>query len=199
VSTPTRSLLAVVAIALVAALARAGTWAAYSADTMSTGNSFASGTVALTDNDSDTSKLSLTAAKPGDADSGCIVVTYTGTLDSAVRLYGTTTGSGLDAYLDLTVTRGTFPGTPPAFDSCTNFAADATDYLGSGRGVIYSGTLQGFPDDYAAGRVDPLAAGPETWTNGESHVYKLEVTLQNNLAARSLNAVQTFTWEARNT
>jgi predicted ribosomally synthesized peptide with SipW-like signal peptide len=197
VSTPTRSLLAVVAIALVAALAGVGTWAAYSADTTSTGNSFASGTVALIDNDAGVSKLSLTAAKPGDSDRACIVVTYTGTLASAVRLYGTTTGSGLDAYLDLTVTRGSFSGSPPAFDSCTNFVADGT---GAGNdGVIYNGTLQGFPDDYAAGLVDPLAAGPETWTNNESHVYQIEVTLQDNLAARSLNAVQTFTWEARNT
>jgi hypothetical protein len=190
---------ALVAAALVAALAGAQTWAAFSATTASTGDSFASGTVALADNDSGTAVLSRSAAVPGNSDSGCITVSYTGSLASAVRLYGTTTGTGLDAYLDLKVTRGGFSGAPPAFDSCTTFTADATDYIGSGSGVIYDGTLQGFPDDHAAGRVDPLAASPETWTTGETHVYKLQITLQDNPAAQGKDVTQTFTWEARNT
>jgi hypothetical protein len=46
--------------------------------------------------------------------------------------------------------------------------------------------------------VDPPSGGPESWTNGESHVYKLEVQLRHNLAAQGLNATQEFTWEARN-
>jgi len=116
-----------------------------------------------------------------------------------VRLYGTTTGSGLDAYLDLKVTRGSFSGSPPAFDSCTTFTADVTDYVGAGSGVISSGMLQGFPDDYAAGRVDPVAGSPETWTTGESHVYKLQVTVENNASAQGKDAGQSFTWEARST
>jgi hypothetical protein len=198
---PKRSVLTLIAVTLVAALAGAQTWAAFSATTASTGDSFASGTVALADNDSGTAVLSLSAAAPGngDSDSGCITVSYTGSLASAVRLYGTTTGTGLDAYLDLKVTRGGFSGAPPAFDSCTTFTADATDYIGSGSGVIYDGTLQGLADDYAAGHVDPLAASPETWTTSEAHVYKLQITLQNNPSAQGNGATQTFTWEARNT
>jgi hypothetical protein len=187
------------AVVLIATLAGAQTRAAFSATTVSAGDSFASGTVALADNDSGTAMLSLSAAVPGNSDSGCITVSYTGNLASAVRLYGTTTGTGLDAYLDLKVTRGGFSGAPPAFDSCATFTADATDYIGSGSGVIYDGTLQGFPDDYAAGRVDPLAAGPETWTTSEAHVYKLQITLQANPSAQGKDATQTFTWEARNT
>ena len=196
---PRTSVLALVALALIAALTGAQAWAAFKASTVSTGNSFASGTVTLTDNDSGTATLSLSAAVPGNSDSGCITVSYTGSLASAVRLYGTTTGTGLDAYLDLKVTRGGFSGAPPAFDSCTTFTADATNYMGSGSGVIYDGTLQGFPDDYAAGRVDPLTASPETWTTNESHVYKLQITLQDNPSAQGKTAPQTFTWEARNT
>ena len=70
-----------------------------------------------------------------------------------MRLYGTTTGTGLDQYLDLKVTRGTYTPSEPAFDSCTNFQPDGTEYIaGKGNGVIYDGTLQGFPDDYAGGR-----------------------------------------------
>jgi hypothetical protein len=196
---PRTFVLTLVAVTLASALAGAQTWAAFSATTASTGDSFASGTVALADNDSGTAMLSLSSAVPGNSDSGCITVSYTGSLASAVRLYGTTTGTGLDAYLDLKVTRGGFSGAPPAFDSCTTFTADATDYIGSGSGVIYDGTLQGFPDDYAAGRVDPLAASPETWTTSEAHVYMLQITVQNNPSAQGKDATQTFTWEARNT
>ena len=195
---PRRSLLTLVAIGLVTLLAGAQTWAAYRATSVSGGNSFASGTVKLSDNDSATALLSLTAALPGASETACIKVSYGGSLPAALRLYGTTSGTGLDPYLNLVIRRGTLPASDPAPGSCTGFSADATDWVGSGAGVIYSGTLQAFPDDHGTGLVDPRPAGPETWTSGESHVYKLQITLQNNLAARGRTATQTFTWEARN-
>lgn len=159
-------------------------------------NTFAAGTVTLGDDDGGAAMLALTNAKPDDADTSCIRVAYSGSLASSVRLYGTTTGTGLDAYLTLTVTRGIGPVS--TFGDCAQFSPDATDYLGAGNGVIYSGTLQAFPDDYAAGLVDPLAASPETWTAGEVHVYKFVATLANDDAAQGKNATQTLIWEARN-
>ena len=115
-----------------------------------------------------------------------------------MRLHGTTTGSGLDQYLDLRITRGTYTPSDPAFKSCASFQPDGTNYIGAGNGVIYNGTLQAFPDDYASGLVDPQSGSPESWTNGEVHVYKLEATLQSNFAAQNKDAAQTFRWEARN-
>lgn len=196
---PRRSVLVLAAIALVVTIAGTQTWAAYNAATGNTANSFASGSVVLSDNDSDAALLTLAAAVPGATDTGCITVSYTGSLAAAVRLYGTTSGTGLAAYLDLKVTRGSFSGGPPAFDSCTTFAPDATDYVGSGSGVIYNGTLLAYPDDYATATADPPSGGAESWTSGETHVYKLQVTLQDNAAAKSKTATQIFTWEARNT
>ena len=184
-------------LALVGITMRVGTWSAFSATTDNAGNTFSAGTVTLADNDAGTAMLSLSNAKPGNTDTGCITVTYTGSLPSTVRLYGTTTGTGLDQYLDLKITRGSF-SSPPAFDSCTGFTADATNYIGAGAGVIYNGTLQGYADNYTAGLVDPTAGTPESWTNPESHVYQIQVTLQNNDLAQGKNASQTFTWEARN-
>jgi hypothetical protein len=64
--------------------------------------------------------------------------------------------------------------------------------------VVYNGTLQGYADNYAGGLVDPTSGSPENWTTGEKHVYKIQVTLQNNAAAAGKNATQDFTWEARN-
>jgi hypothetical protein len=43
----------------------------------------------------------------------CITVSCTGSLAPVVRLYGAATGTGLDVYLDLKVTRGGFSGAPP--------------------------------------------------------------------------------------
>ena len=161
------------AVGLLAAMAvvlpvGGATLAAYTADTPSSGNRIESGSVDLRDNDSDSALLSLSGAIPGDSDSGCIKVT-----------------------------RGTYGGPDPGYKSCTGFQPDATDYIGAGPGIVYDGTLQDYPDDYATAVADP-PSGAATWTNGEQHVYKLEVTLQANLAAQGKTATQTFTWEARN-
>jgi hypothetical protein len=196
---PSRRIVGMLALgALVVATAGGVTWAAFTATTVNSGDEVQSGTVKLDDNDNGSAVLALSAAEPGAADTGCIKVTFNGSLASTVRLFGTTSGTGLDQYLDLKVTRGSYTPSDPGFDSCTNFQPDATDYLGLGAGVVYEGTLQGYADNYTAGIVDPPSGGPESWTNGESHVYKLEVQLRHNLAAQGLNATQAFTWEARN-
>jgi hypothetical protein len=202
--------LAILAVALLGPAAAIGTWSAFSAVTSNPGNTFEAGTVVLCDNDTGspcvngTPMFALPNMDPGDSDMGCIKVSYSGTLTSRVRLYGTTGGTGLDQYLDLKVTRGTYTPSEPLFDSCTNFSADSTNYIGAGPGVIYNGTLQGYPDCYegcgTSGLVDPAPATPEDWTNPESQVYKFEITLQSNAPndAQGKTATQTFTWEARN-
>jgi hypothetical protein len=195
-----RKLLASVAVLATAAalLAVLSTFSAFSGTTANSGNSAAAGTVTLTDNDSGAAMFSMSSLKPGDTDTRCLQVTYTGSLPSLVRLYGTTAGTGLDAYLDLTITRGTISS--GSFSDCTNFSADATNYLGQGAGVVYNGTLAAFADDWTAGVADPRTASvPEAWTTGEVHAYKLQLTQQDNNAAQGKAMTQTFTWEARNT
>jgi hypothetical protein len=174
------------------------TRAALSDNSSNDANDFVAGSVAIGDNDGGDLMLLLTDAKPGATSSACIKVTYSGTLPSSVRLFGTTAGSGLAPYLTLTVTRGTFTSPEPQFASCTNFSPDGTDYIAQGSGVVYKGTLDGFPDSYGAGLVDPTSALSELWSSNESHVYKLTVTLQDNASAQGKTATQTFTWEARN-
>jgi len=186
-----------VAVAALVPAAGSATYAAFVARSANGGERIETGSVKLADNDSGGSLLSFSGGYPGDTDTGCIEVTYAGSLDSTVRLYGKTTGSGLDQYLDLKVTRGAYSSNP-GFDSCSNFTADATNYLGAGAGVIYNGTLQGFADDYAGGLVDPTPGSPESWSTNEKHVYRVQVTLQNNVAAAGKSAAQDFTWEARN-
>jgi predicted ribosomally synthesized peptide with SipW-like signal peptide len=184
--------LILVGIAVVTTVA---TYSAFSSTTSTSGNTFAAGTVLIGDNDLGSAMLALPNAKPGDSDTSCITLTYTGTLDSSVRLYATVSG-GLAPYLNVTVTRGTDAN--PTFDSCTTFNPDSTDYIGSGNGVVYQGTLSGFPTSYAAGLVDPTSGSPETWQTDEVHVYRFVISLANDNGAQGQTATAGFTWEARN-
>ena len=173
------------------------TFSSFSDVTANPASTLSAGSVTISDNDAGSAVLALSNAKPGDTVTGCVVVTYSGTLPASVVLYGSTAGSGLDAYLDLKVTRGTIPGTPLA-GSCTNFAPDAASYAGAGAGVVYSGTLQGWPDTSAAGLIDPKPGAGATWTQGEAHAYRLQLTLGSASAGQGKSATQSFSWEAAN-
>jgi hypothetical protein len=194
-----RLLLAVVVMGWVAAAVGYGSYSAFTATTSNTGDTLAAGTVAISDNDGAGTLVTLSNAKPGSTDTGCITVTYTGSLAANVGLYvSSLTGTGLGAYVTLTVTRGSFSPSAPAFRSCTNFVADGTNYIGAGNGVIYNGNLSAFPTTYAGG-LEPTSGSPATWNNTDSHVYKFTVTVQDNNSAQGLTATAGFTWEARNT
>ena len=179
-------------------IAGAATWSSFAATTANPSNSFSAGTVAISDNDGGTT-LPIPTLSPGGSASGCIKVTYTGSLAAAVRLYASTTGS-LAQYLNVTITRGT--QTTPTFPSCTGFTADATNYTGAGSGVMYSGTLSGLASTYtnfASGLVD-APGSPQTWNSGSAHIYMLTVSLPAGApsAAQGLSSTATFTWEAQN-
>lgn len=179
-----RGVLAVVALA-VAAVTTNGVWAAFTEPGSIPSNDFTTGWVALSDDDNGSAMMAVADMKPGDSQSTCIRVTYTGSHAASVHLYGTTTGTGLDQYLTLTVTRGSISG--GSFDDCTNFTADAS------AAVLFDGTLRDYPDAYAGAVADPTPG----WASGESHAYRFTVTLQDNSAAQGLNASQQFTWQAR--
>jgi hypothetical protein len=191
----TRKLLASLLVCGLAAVAvAAATWSSFSATTANPSNSFSAGTVAISDNDAGAT-LSASSMSPGSSTSGCIQVTYTGSLASTVHQYASTTGS-LAQYLNLTITRGT--QSSPSFPSCTGFTADSTNYVGAGAGVVYDGTLSGFAStytDYSSGLVDP-----QTWNTNGAHVYKFTIVLPGGApsAAQGLSSTATFTWEAQN-
>lgn len=193
--TRTRKILrSLLAVGAAAGVIGAATFAAFSGTTSSSANSFAAGTVSIGDNDAGSALVSLAAAAPGSTSSGCIAVTSSGSLDSAVRLYASVTGT-LAPYVTLTVTRGV--QTTPSFSSCTGFTPDATNYAGLGSGVLFSAALSTFPSSYATGIVDPVTATPETWTTGETHVYRFDATLVNDNDAQGKSASVSLVWEAQ--
>lgn len=203
----TKAALIVFIIGVIASIAGLATWSAFSSTTSNSGNQFQTGSVTLTDNDSGTAMFNMTGARPGDTVSKCITVSYSGTLTSNVRLYGAATaGTGLDQYLDLKVTRGTFSGATPANMACTdgggsNFVADSASYSGGNgagaNGVMFNARMNLYPTTWTAGIVDAPGGTAEAWTNPELHVYRFDVTVANDNNAASKTHTQTFTWEAQ--
>jgi predicted ribosomally synthesized peptide with SipW-like signal peptide len=191
-----RQIFASIVVVSIAALLVGGvTFAAFSSTTSNSANDYNAGTVHITDNDAGGAMLSFTDANGGESKSGCIMVTYLGSLDANVRLFGSTTGT-IAPYLTLTVTRGT--DNSPAFPACGgSFTPDGTDYIGEGNGVLYKGTLAAYPSSYGSGVVDAPGA-PEAWTTSEAHAYKFTVTMSTDVAGQGTSGSATFNWEARN-
>jgi hypothetical protein len=181
-----KSVLSVFAIATIALIVSVAlTFSAFTATATNQDNGFASGTVVLGDNAAGAALYAAGGVAPGFLDAKCVTVTYTGSLDALVRLYGTTTsaaGKNLAPYLDLVVERGSFPGAAPADGGCTGFTGT----------VLYGGTLAGYPGTYAAGVKDPA-----TFATGTSTVYRIGVALQDDDAAQDRDATTRFTFEAR--
>jgi hypothetical protein len=174
-----------------AALVWQASYSAFSATTTNPTNNWATGTVALADDDSNTAMFNATVLKPGSTGAKCIVVTYSGTLAATVKLYGTgeTATNSLDTYLDLVVeqgTGGTFAG------GCAGFVVDV------GAPNTYSGTLAAFAaakTNFATGFGSYAPAGAST------KVYRITYTV--NAAApssvQSSTAAIGLTWESQNT
>lgn len=199
----TKALLILFIVGLVGSLAALATWSAFSSTTGNAGNDFSTGTVTLTDNDNDQVMFNMTGAVANDSQSKCIVVSYSGSLTSNVRLYGATTGGdGLNQYLQLKVTRGSFSGAAPANFGCTGFTADSVTYSGDpgagANGVMFDATMNQYPTTWGTGILDDPGGTLEAWTNPETHVYKLDVSVANDNNAAGKSHEQTFTWEAQN-
>jgi hypothetical protein len=164
-----------------------GTFSTFNKTSSMPGNSVGAGTVVLTDNDAGTSPLSMSDVLPGNSGTACVLVSYTGSAPATVRFYGAVGGTGLSPYLNFTVTRGTFSGTPAA-GSCTGFTADTT---GS---VLYNGLLSAFPVTTGGAIADPASS----WTSGDKRGYKLQWTMPSNVAsaAQGKSASVDVTWQA---
>ncbi|KQO61492.1 hypothetical protein [Curtobacterium sp. Leaf261] len=184
-------------IAIPAALIASGivvstaSYSAFSATTVNPTNNWTAGTVALTDDDANSAMFTATGLKPGSTGSNCITVTSTGSLASAVKLYGTAaaTTNAFSSYINISVVQGTGGG----FGSCTGFTP-----LASGSS-LYTGTLLNFGNTYTN-----YSNGVGTWTPtgtaSESRVYQISYTVSSTApnSAQAGTAALGLTWEAQN-
>jgi hypothetical protein len=171
------------AVLLTSALIVTASVAAFSDTTDNSGNTWSAGTVVLTDDDSGSAMFIVSDMAPLATVTECIAVTYSGSLlPSDVNLYGVSGGTGLDAYLDVTIEEGN----GGIFGNCTGFTPTST---------IFTGTLTSFAATHTN-----FATGAGAWNpaaNPETRVYRFTVTLQDDNAAQGLDATATFTWEAQ--
>jgi len=187
-STARKLLLTALVLGALGGAAGLGAYSAFSGTTSNPGDSFQAGTVTIGDNDAGQALYSVANQKPGDFAEHCIKVTYTGSLPATVKLYRSTftSGTGLDAYIDLSVTKGT----GSQFD-CSDF---------SGSTSVYSGTLSALGTSFGTGVSLSNASASTTWSQNDAVTYKVRATLQNNNSAQGLvTGTHAFTWEAQNT
>jgi predicted ribosomally synthesized peptide with SipW-like signal peptide len=182
-----RIAISVVALAILTAVVGLAVFSAFSSTQSSSTNKFTAGTVALTTNGTGSVLFNMPNMKPGESASECVQVTYTGTLNAKVQMYGTESGE-LGQYLTSSIVRGTFPGEAPANNACTGFTADAS---GS---ELFSGKLNELPSSSS-----PLE-DPGSWSTNSVHVYKITVALPENApeAAEGKSAQAAFTWQSTN-
>jgi len=168
-------------------------YAAFSSTTTNPTSNWTAGTVALTDDDSATALFTAASLKPGSTGTKCIVVTSSGNLASAVKLYGTTysTTGALGTYVNLVIdegTGGTFATSGPT--SCTGFSSPVNQFTGT-LAAFASGNT-----NYASG----VGAFAPTGSGSESKTYRIAYTIDAATpnSAQGGTAAMGFTWEAQN-
>ena len=170
------------------ALVWQSSYSAFSATTASPTNNWTAGTVALSDDDSNTALFTASNLKPGSTGTKCIAVTSTGSLASTVKLYGTSyaTTNGLAANINLKVEEGT--GATNA--SCAGFTGGST---------LYDGALSTFGTTKTS-----FATGVSSWaptgTASETKSYRITYALSSSTpdTAQGGTASLGFTWESQN-
>lgn len=181
-----------VAIVAAAALIWQSSYAAFTSTTRNSGNEWATGSVALTDDDAGSARFQVQNMEPDDTDTKCITVTANASDTGVVKGYAVnpvTSPQGLENYVIVSVDFGTGGG----FSSCTGFTSEGT--------IIPDTSLA----DLAAFNSYETGAGGWTVTAGEhSRTYKITWTFDTSGLTQSqidnLQDAQTgidFQWELR--
>jgi hypothetical protein len=166
------------------------TSAAFTASTTNGSNSWSVGSVAISDDDAGNAMFTVTNLKPGDTNTKCINVAYTGTLNGNVRLYVSALTDGtpkVGDYLKLTIEEGS-GATGGATGSCTSFSSSSTLY-NNGTLTNLNTTKGSWANGY-----NWAVAGSATKSYRFS--YTLDAATPDDRQGKSVSA--TFTWEAQN-
>jgi hypothetical protein len=175
-------------VGVVGAVAGFGTWSAFTATTSNTGNSYAAGSVQITQHTGATTLYTGTNKKPGDSTVACVRVTYAATLDAAVKLYSSTITNGPNFHLK--IERGSGLTTLDNTMSCAGFTAAST---------AFDANMDTFPTTYAGG-IDGKASAAN-WTTSDSVDYRFTVSVNDDTTANAHTTsvgtgTHSFTWEA---
>jgi hypothetical protein len=190
--TKRKVLLSLVILGVVASVAAFGTYSAFTATTTNSGNSFAAGTVIINQHSGSTTLYTGSNKKPSDPAVACVRVSYTGSLDSVVKLYASS-GITNGTIFNLKIERGSGMTTLDNTMSCTGFTASST---------AYDGAIGSFGTTYAGGVDGKASAG--TWVTNDAVDYRFTITVNDDTTPNAHTSAtgtgsHSFTWEARNT
>jgi hypothetical protein len=185
-------LLTALVVAGLGSMTALGVFGAFSATTQNAGNEISTGTVTLADNDAGSAMFNVTNAKPGDAWSRCIRISYNGTLPAQVHFYTQASPGALASYMNMKIHSGTQTGS--TFPSCTGFNADpgADIYDGVAASSFVGSFDNGLPISSTSG---------SNWQPGDSVVLRFILTLDPSTPDSTQGASTgpvTVVWEARN-
>ena len=166
---------------------------AFSATTANPTNSWATGTVVLSDDDTGAAMFNATGLKPGSTAEKCIVVTYTSSLAATVMLYGTGLAStnSMSGWLSVAVEQAPVATTP---------TATASPPMGLAPPLLSGATSTAsvLPSPTSATGSAPFApvAGQASQTKSYRIVYELVPSTPNSVQGGTASIG--LTWEARN-
>jgi spore coat-associated protein N len=171
---------AVLAVVLLAVGVAVGSGATFTAQTANPGNSFASGTLTMSNSKDNVAVLTASGMKPGDTTSGTVDIGNTGSLSGVFSLSRTNLTNS-DAVNPLSMQMNL------VVKDCGNFAS-GTPTCDAGDPNVYSGTLDAMSSSVALG----------TYAAGEQHRYEFTVTFAsgagNQYQGDSTSA--RFQWDA---
>jgi hypothetical protein len=122
-----------VAVLLAGAMVWQGSSAAFTSDTRNIGNSWETGSMAITDDDGGAAMFQIVNVVPGQTGEKCIAVTATSSVASDIKLYtGDLAADGLEPYVKVTIEQGTgggFSGGCGAFTPADPAAVESSQSL----------------------------------------------------------------------
>ncbi len=170
-------------------------------------NSFSTGSVSLTDNQSSSAMFDVTNANPPASGSACIAVQYTGSLTSDVYLYDTVESdtNTLGTSIILTVQNGTDTAsystgsngdpTCATFHANTNTVAATNTIAGD---TVNATAIDSWPTSTSTGFLladSGSAAGTAAWTNPTTVWYQFTYDILGSAPAGSTTQIE-LTWES---
>jgi hypothetical protein len=111
-----------IAIIAAGAMVWQSSYAAFSGTTRNSGNSWSTGSVALTDDDTGSARFQATGMVPGSTETKCIAVTANATVPGVVKAYAinpVASAAGLQDYVKVSVRHGSGGG----FGTCDGFVS----------------------------------------------------------------------------
>jgi hypothetical protein len=188
-----------IAVVLAGALIWQSSYASFSSTTRNSGNNWATGTVALTDDDAGSARFQVENMVPGQTDTRCIKVTANTSVPGSVRGYlvnPVPSAQGLEDHILISVNSGTGGG----FGSCTGFVADSAAVVSVPLSTFFS--VNSFEAASATGAPWLVTGGV---AGGESKTYQITWTFDTTGMTQSqqdaLQGARTgadVQWELRN-